>query len=284
MKRFLSILLAMFMIVGALTVVSFAEPEELDELPEDATPLDYAGYIHDAYFVILAGDFLTVAELTELGIGEPKDMNYFVVAVVDEHDCITEIHTTLGRPEGIKSDVVCPEGGYLIGLNGAKAGYEVLLKAKVGDYVTLYNVDVDSFRDQEGNIALTNAGFTIDRINEESSAEDSGEESVTDTSSEDTPLEESQQEESVAEPSQEESAPEESATISTEETEEPGSTESVVDSDSVESTDPEEEPAEEDSDASSDEDSNLVWIIIIAAVAVVGIGVVVLVLRGKKKQ
>ena len=283
MKRFLSILLAMFMIVGALTVVSFAEPEEQDELPEGATVLDYAGYIHDAFFVILAGDFLTVAELTELGIGEQKDMNWFVVAVVDEHDCITEIHTTLGRPEGIKSDVVCPEGGYLIGLNGAKAGYDVLLKAKVGDYVTLYNVDVDSFRDQEGNIALTNAGFTIDRINEESSAEDSDPESVTDTSSEDTPYEESAEEESVDESSVAESIPEEESAEASADEESAEASSIVSEESSQEESLTEPLGTVSENSAGSDDEggSAVIWIIVIVAViAAAGIAVVLI----KKKK
>ncbi|MBQ3003893.1 MAG: discoidin domain-containing protein, partial [Clostridia bacterium] len=132
------------------------------ELPEGAIALDYAGYVHDSYFEILAGDNMTVAELTALGIGAEKDMNYFVVAVVGADGVITEMHTALGRPDGVKSDVVCPEGGYIIGLNGNKAGYEALLSANVGDSVKLYNVDVDSFRGAEGSIALENAGFVIE--------------------------------------------------------------------------------------------------------------------------
>ncbi|MBQ3154408.1 MAG: discoidin domain-containing protein, partial [Clostridia bacterium] len=132
------------------------------ELPEGAIALDYAGYVHDSYFEILAGDNMTVAELTALGIGAEKDMNYFVVAVVGADGVITEMHTLLGRPDGVKSDVVCPEGGYIIGLNGNKAGYEALLSANVGDSVKLYNVDVDSFRGAEGSIALENAGFVIE--------------------------------------------------------------------------------------------------------------------------
>lgn len=137
------------------------EPEEPVVLPEGAIVLDYAGYIHDSYFMIVAGDNKTVAELTALGHGEAKDMNYCVVAVVGADNVITEMHTTLGRPDGVKSDVVCPEGGYLIVLNANKAGYEALLDAEVGDSIELYNVDVDSIRGVEGNTALENAGFVI---------------------------------------------------------------------------------------------------------------------------
>ncbi|MBR6553873.1 MAG: hypothetical protein IKT91_04630, partial [Clostridia bacterium] len=60
-----------------------------------------------------------------------------------------------------KSDVVCPEGGYIISYNGNKTGYDVLKNVKVGQQVTLINLDVDVFRGLEGNMKLTNAGFTV---------------------------------------------------------------------------------------------------------------------------
>ncbi len=284
MKRFLSLLLVMLMLAGAMSVVSIAEPEEMDELPEDAIPLDYAGYIHDSYFVILAGDFLTVAELTELGIGEAKDMNYFAIAVVDEYDCIIEINTTLGRPAGVKSETVCPEGGYIIGLNGAKEGYTVLFDAKVGDYIDLYNVDVEEIRGKEGNTPLVNAGFTISRINEESSApEDSQEESVADTSSEDTPLEESPAEDSDSE------EPSVSETSEMEESVEEPTSEEPTSQDPVNSDGPtiKEPSASVSSDSSSDAPADdggsvMTWVIVIVVAAVVA--VVIVVLLKKKKQ
>ncbi|MBR6563033.1 MAG: hypothetical protein IKK70_03765, partial [Clostridia bacterium] len=102
------------LIVDGVSTVNFSnvafeeEPDPEDpgvELPEDAIVLDYAGYIHDYYFMIVAGDNMTVAELTALGHGEAKDMNYCVVAVVGADNVITEMHTTLGRPDGVKSDV-----------------------------------------------------------------------------------------------------------------------------------------------------------------------------------
>ena len=283
MKRFLSLLLAMLMVVGALSIVSLAE-EEYDELPEDATLLDYAGYVHDYYFLILAGDFLSVAELTELGIGEQKDMNWFVLAVVDEHDCITEIHTTLGRPDGIKSDVVCPEGGYIIGLNAAKEGYQVLLTAQPGDYVDLFNIDVDSFRDQEGSIALTNAGFTISRIGETPEESEGSEDTpVTDTSSEVETSDDVNSNESAEE---EESAPaEESETVSEElsqeASQETASTETPAeDTSAAESTDST-LGAATSSDNADDDSSSTVWVIVIVVVVVVA-GIAVVVIKKKK--
>lgn len=160
MKRLFALLVAVLMVSGLLVLIPSAEG---DELPADAVVLDYAGYIHDAYYVILAGDEKTVAELTALGHGEAKDMNYFAVIVVDVYDKVVEINATLGRPDGVKSDMVCPENGYLIGLNGAKEDYSAIIsKIQVGDSIELINVDVDEIRDMEGgHVALENAGFVV---------------------------------------------------------------------------------------------------------------------------
>lgn len=160
MKRLFALLVAVLMVAGLLVLVPAAED---DELPADAIVLDYAGYIHEAYNVILAGDEKTVAELTALGHGESKDMNYFAVIVVDVYDKVVEINTTLGRPDGVKSDMVCPENGYFIGLNGGKEGYgDIISKVQVGDSIELINVDVDEIRDMEGgHVALENAGFVV---------------------------------------------------------------------------------------------------------------------------
>ena len=160
MKRLFALLVAVLMVSGLLVLIPSAEG---DELPADAVVLDYAGYIHEPYNVILAGDEKTVAELTALGHGEAKDMNYFAVIVVDVYDKVVEINTTLGRPDGVKSDMVCPENGYLIGLNGGKEGYgDIISKIHVGDSIELINVDVDEIRDMEGgHVALENAGFVV---------------------------------------------------------------------------------------------------------------------------
>ncbi|MBE6578410.1 MAG: discoidin domain-containing protein [Ruminococcaceae bacterium] len=140
-----------------------AQPDELVALPEGALTLDYAGYIHDAFFCILAGDNLTVNELTALGNnGAGKDMNYCNVIVVDADGVVTETWFTLGRPDGVKSDVVCPEGGYIIGFNGNKAGADALTKIEKGAKITLYNIDLEAIRGVEGHAAVTNAGFTYE--------------------------------------------------------------------------------------------------------------------------
>ncbi len=137
------------------------QPDELVTLPEGALVLDNAGYLHDSFHCVIAGDNLTVSELTALGNnGAAKDMNYFYVIVVNAEGVVTETWFTLGRPEGVKSDVVCPAGGYIIGFNGNKADASALLDVKVGATVTLFNVDLDALRGAKGNVAVENAGIT----------------------------------------------------------------------------------------------------------------------------
>lgn len=137
------------------------QPDELVTLPEGALVLDNAGYLHGSFHCVIAGDNLTVSELTALGNnGEAKDMNYFYVIVVNAEGVVTETWFTLGRPEGVKTDVVCPAGGYIIGFNGNKADASALLDVKVGATVTLFNVDLDALRGAKGNVAVENAGIT----------------------------------------------------------------------------------------------------------------------------
>jgi hypothetical protein len=139
------------------------QPETLETLPEGALVFDYAGYVHDSFFCIVAGDNLTVNELTALGNnGAGKDMNYFYVIVVDENGVVVETHFTLGRPDGVKSDVVCPAGGYIIAFNGNKAGADELTKVEVGAEITLYNIDVEALRGVAGNVTVKDAGFTYE--------------------------------------------------------------------------------------------------------------------------
>ncbi len=137
------------------------QPNELVALPEGALVLDYAGYKHDSFHCIIAGDNLTVNDLTALGNnGAGKDMNYFYIIVVDADGVVADSWFDLGRPNAVKSDVVCPAGGYIIGFNGNKENYAELAKIEKGAKITLYNVDVEALRGVAGNVTVENAGFT----------------------------------------------------------------------------------------------------------------------------
>ncbi|MGI6715746.1 MAG: LamG-like jellyroll fold domain-containing protein [Eubacteriales bacterium] len=133
------------------------QPSTLVDRPAEAIVIDYAGYKHSAHVSIIAGDNLTVAELTARGNnGLAKDLNYAYNILVDKDNVVIATDFELSKP----CTFVCPEGGYIITYNGNKAGYEVMANIKVGDVITLYNIDLTHFNDLLGVVELTNAGFT----------------------------------------------------------------------------------------------------------------------------
>ncbi len=135
-----------------------AQPDTLVSLPDGAIAIDYAGYKHDAYVSIVAGDNLTVSDLTALGNnGIAKDMNYAYIIVVDASNAVVAVNCGM---QVSKADVECPEGGYIISYNCNKAGYDVMTGIEVGDIITLYNIDVEAMRGVADNAVLTDAGFT----------------------------------------------------------------------------------------------------------------------------
>lgn len=139
-----------------------AQPDELTSLPSGAIPFDFAGYDHTHVNLILAGDGMTVRELTKLGFGEEKDMNAFVVIIVGADGVVTEINRTIGRPDGVKYDMVCPAGGYIIGLNSGRATATLANDLEVGAKITLYNIDLEAIRGIAGNTGVESAGFTYE--------------------------------------------------------------------------------------------------------------------------
>ena len=103
---------------------------------------------------------MTLGELVTKYFGQSKDLNYFKVIVVNEDGTVAATYLTLGRPDGVKTDFTVTAGQYVLALSadGANAGrFEIADTVKVGDIVTLYNVD---FTAEPGE--LTNAGFTVE--------------------------------------------------------------------------------------------------------------------------
>ncbi len=138
------------------------EPAPVDPLPEGAIVISHAGYAHgDATAaIIMAGDGMTVAELTARGVKE-KNLEYWTVLVVDENNTVTAVYPAAGGSN--KLNVVCPTGGYLLAAwqsEATQASLDALNMVKYGDVITLYNVDLAAVRELSGNVALENAGFT----------------------------------------------------------------------------------------------------------------------------
>ncbi|MBQ0092667.1 MAG: discoidin domain-containing protein, partial [Clostridiales bacterium] len=120
--------------------------------------INYAGYKYaTGISFILAGDKMTVAELTELGYGTAKDLNYVYTYVCDAEGNVIEEYETLGKPDGVKSDVICPEGGFILGFHGDLGKPEI----DAGDKLTVHNVLIKNMRGVADNQKLTNAFVEI---------------------------------------------------------------------------------------------------------------------------
>lgn len=140
------------------------QPEPLVELPDGAKKIDYAGYKHEAGLTVLlsAKDATTIGELVRrgdaAGIGsEVPDMNYWAIMIIDAEGKVIGIYNTLGRPDGVKTDIAVPAGGSVIGVFGNK---DAFADVNVGDTVTIYNV-TDARFDLDGHKALEQAGYTV---------------------------------------------------------------------------------------------------------------------------
>lgn len=144
------------------------QPSESVLLPENALPLDIAGYKHAANNVIYyAESDITVGEYIASYIeitNNQNDMNYFAIAIVDgKTNKITYTDSVIGRPQSDKSQVVIPAGSYIIGVNGNKTEDFNAFKniAEIGKVVTLYNVNLEPTGLTEEGTELKNAGFTV---------------------------------------------------------------------------------------------------------------------------
>lgn len=124
--------------------------------------LSDTGYHHaSGVSVILAGDGQTVAEITARGNnGVAKDMNYFNVITVNPNGYVTGVYS-----DGAKSAVICPKGGYILGVNKDNKAAADILNIKVGAKIALYGLtDMDMIiaKQGAGYRALANAYFTYE--------------------------------------------------------------------------------------------------------------------------
>ncbi len=140
------------------------QPETLVELPADAKKIDYVGYKHEGGLTVIlpTKEDTTVGELVRKGdpegIGsEEPDMNYWAIMVIDGDGKVIGIYNTLGRPDGVKTDIEVPAGGGVIGTHGNAKAFEGV---NIGDSVRAYNLAEGCF-ELTGYRAVTKAGYTV---------------------------------------------------------------------------------------------------------------------------
>lgn len=144
MKRIATLLLAVLMIAALIIPASAKAGDAIITLD-----LNTGAAYETAKHVILTriGDKDTVIKVNGFLLGnDGKDYNYFYVYTVEKSGddfVITAVDTRLGRPDGVKSDVVIPENGFLLCFQaGDEANKAIMDTVKVGDYVTLNGVDL----------------------------------------------------------------------------------------------------------------------------------------------
>ncbi|HAN21849.1 MAG: hypothetical protein A2Y15_06430 [Clostridiales bacterium GWF2_36_10] len=150
-------------------LTEFAAIVELEEIPEGALPIqNFAGFVAgEGTIITRIGDLDTLGEVSGACSGTVKDYNYHYMVVVNAEGVVTAINQTLGRPAGVKTDVVIPEGGYVL-LYHAATGLltQTMLDSfkaiKVGDEITLYNVDFERLVAGKAVVTLDSAAFTVE--------------------------------------------------------------------------------------------------------------------------
>lgn len=151
-----------------MTEISINNAVVIPDLPTGALTLDnFAGYVGgEGTIITRVGDNDTLGEVTAACSGTVKDYNYFLMAIVNSSNIVTEINQKLGRPDGVKTDVVIPEGGYILLYNAtvgahSQAMIDSFKAIKVGDVITLYNIDLTALATAAQVKPLVKGGFTV---------------------------------------------------------------------------------------------------------------------------
>ncbi|MBQ6906053.1 MAG: hypothetical protein IJN75_03440 [Clostridia bacterium] len=146
MKRIATLLLAVLMIAVLIVPASAKAGDAIITLD-----LNTGAAYETAKHVILTriGDKDTISEVNGflLSVEGGKDYNYFYVYTVEKSGdayVITAMSKTLGRPDGVKSDLAIPENGFLLCFQaGDEANKAIMDTVAVGDYVELSGVDLN---------------------------------------------------------------------------------------------------------------------------------------------
>lgn len=145
---------------------------QLAKLPEEAIPLHVAGYRHDINnFVYYTAGRTNVNKFIEQycddSFGQDK-LSTFAILIAGLDGIITHVDTTVGANSD-KSSLVIPSHSYIIGVNMGNAEDFNYFKqiAKIGQQVTIYNVNIEGVGKGNEAVDLNRAGFVISVQGEE---------------------------------------------------------------------------------------------------------------------
>ncbi|MDY2742456.1 MAG: hypothetical protein SOV18_01135 [Eubacteriales bacterium] len=163
-KKALCILLS-----ALLTVSVFATCLVFSASADDAIVIDnFANYAGSTTTIMTrVGEAKTLGSVRNAVAGVVNDYNYFYVITCDGTGKVLATYQTLGRPDGVKTDVEIPEGGFALLCNATAGGahtQEVIDSFKAietGKYVALNNVDLAALAAAGKVAALSGASFTV---------------------------------------------------------------------------------------------------------------------------
>lgn len=158
-KKALCVLLSALLTVSVFATCLIFSASAADEIKIDT----FGGYdVNISAIFARIDDGKTIGEVSSiLRNGDGKDYNYFYAVVCDKAGKIISTNTTLGRPDGVKTNLEIPEGGFVLCCHGDASYSSAYRDAKVGNYVTLNNVDLEALVAAKVPATLTNASFTM---------------------------------------------------------------------------------------------------------------------------
>lgn len=158
-KKALCVLLSALLTVSVFATCLIFSASAADEIKIDNFG-KYAG--GTSTIMTRIGDLKTIGEVrASLNNGTVNDYNYFYAIVCDNTGKIISTNTTLGRPDGVKTNMEIPEGGFILLCNAEAPNADSYKNAKVGEYVTLNNVDLKALAEAKVATDLNNASFTM---------------------------------------------------------------------------------------------------------------------------
>ncbi len=158
-KKALCVLLSALLTVSVFATCLIFSASAADEIKIDNFG-KYAG--GTSTIMTRIGDLKTIGEVrASLNNGTVNDYNYFYAIVCDNTGKIISTNTTLGRPDGVKTNMEIPEGGFILLCNAEAPNADSYKNAKVGEYVTLNNVDLKALAEAKVATDLSNASFTM---------------------------------------------------------------------------------------------------------------------------
>ena len=194
MKKLLSALLIATLLIASVACV-FAAAEEGGDAPIATIELHSGAIYATGSSVVLAriGENKTVEQITGyLRNGDAKDLNYFYAYVVVDGVVIEE-NETIGRPDGVKSDLEVPEGGFIVFISVVADETDMLKDTiNVGTVVTLEGTTIEALsalkpeQDLQGAKAIFTEPTEDDNTTTDDTTTDDGEDDTTTDDGDDT--------------------------------------------------------------------------------------------------